>query len=45
MPYPLSYSDVWYTVWFVATTAFVITILVLGMIMASGTKIRRDKRK
>ncbi len=36
----MSYSDVGYTIWFVATTMFVIVILVVGMIMASGTKIR-----
>lgn len=36
-----SYSDLAYTWWFVVTTAFVIAVLVVGMMMATGTGWRR----
>lgn len=35
------YSDVGYTVWFVLTTVFVVAIIVVGMMMATGTGWRR----
>lgn len=35
------YSDVAYTLWFVATIAFVVAVLIGGMMMATGTGWRR----
>lgn len=36
-----SYSEVGYTIWFVVTIAFVVAILVVGMLLANGTRWRR----